>query len=224
MDNKDLRDAFSESFLQLCRANKNVILLDCDMGLRGLKDFEKKFPNQFLQMGVAEANCVNVATGLAMQEKFPFILSIASFITSRAYEQLKINVGGHNLPVTIVGVGPGMSFGFDGTSHHGISDIGLMRTIPEFEIVNPSDPETIKEWVLSPKLISAPRYLRLDKGSAKHAYNAYDNKFISGKIFGKSESQDLIRIFTTGYMTHIALQTREILIKLHKECNVYEIS
>lgn len=220
----DLRDAFSQSFTELARTNKNVMLLDCDMGLYGLKNFEKDFPDQFIQCGVMEQTTINLAAGLAMQGKFPFVLGIGSFLTSRAYEQLKVNIGGHNLPVTIVGVGPGMSFGYDGTTHHGIHDIGLMRTIPEFEIINPSDPDTIQEWILNPPLKPCPRYIRLDKGTAKHDYTKYFKKAVSGKIYGDSTSSDVIQIYTTGYMTHVALQVQNILRDQKKNCNVYEIS
>ena len=111
---KDVRDAFFDKVYDLAASDENVVFITADAAALSLKKFKKDFPERFINVGVAEQTMVLLATGLAMCGKNVFVYSIIPFITQRALEHIKVNICSMNLPVTIVGCGAGLSFGFDG--------------------------------------------------------------------------------------------------------------
>jgi transketolase len=204
----DMRDAFFDEIYKIGKADPNVVFITDDMDAFGLRAFKRDFPERFVNIGVAEQNLVNVASGLAACGKKVFIYGICSFMTSRCFEQIKINICGMGLPVTIIGVGAGFSFGFDGTTHHGIQDVALMRTIPEMAILNPSDAASAAACARWSYEAKGPTYVRLDKGTFPEFYAPGESALAEiargFKIVVPPRAQG-ITIVSTGYMTSRAV-------------------
>jgi len=139
MSDIDIRDAFFDEIYKCAAKDKNVIFIAADMDAFSLRKYKKDLPDQYINIGVAEQNMIAVAAGLALCGKKVFLYAIIPFITFRCLEHIKVNICSMNLPVAIIGVGSGLSFGFDGPTHHAVQDIAVMRVLPEIEILNPSD-------------------------------------------------------------------------------------
>lgn len=163
----DIRDAFFDELYLIASKDKKVIFLTADMGAFGLERFKKDLPDQFINMGVAEQNTVSVAAGLALGGKKVFIYSIAAFITQRCYEQIKIDLCQMKLPVTIIGSGPGLSYGSDGPTHHAVSDVVIMSVLPDMTILTPRSLEEAERAVRMAYESKTPVYIRLGKGEGK---------------------------------------------------------
>ena len=126
----DIRDAFFNQLYEIAAQDRNVVLLTADMGAMAIDRFRRELPDQFINVGVAEQNMVSVAAGMALCKKKVFIYAIAPFVTMRCYEQIKVDISGMCLPVTIVGAGPGIAYDFDGPTHHAVQDMAIMRALP----------------------------------------------------------------------------------------------
>lgn len=158
-----MRNAFIDELVLLARKNKNIALVVGDLGYKVVEPFADEFPERFINAGVAEQNMTGLAAGLASEGFHVFTYSIANFPTFRCAEQIRNDVDYHNLPVTIVTVGGGLSYGNLGYSHHAIQDYALIRSMPNMLIAAPGDPmETracLRYLVENPQ----PSYLRLGK-------------------------------------------------------------
>lgn len=161
----DIRDAFWDEVYRLGAEDRNVVVLTDDMDAFGLRRFKEDLPGQFVNIGVAEQNMINVAAGLASCGKRVFAYGIASFVTLRCFEQIKVNLCSMRLPVALVGVGAGFSFGFDGPTHHSTQDVAIMRALPEMTIYNPSDAPLAAACARLAVACDGPVYIRLDKGT-----------------------------------------------------------
>ena len=198
----DMRDAFFDEVYNLGEQDRNVVFLTDDMDAFSLMRFKADMPNQFFNINVAEQNMINLATGLALCGKKVFVYGIASFVTMRCFEQIKVNLGSLNLPVTIIGVGPGFSFEFDGPTHHATQDVAMMRTIPEVTIYNLSDISLATAAAHLAYRSSGPVYVRLDKGTFPILSDELED-FSQG--FRVLKPLQDINIVSTGYMTPQAL-------------------
>lgn len=158
-----MRGAFIRTLTEVAARDERVFLLTGDVGYMALEPFVDRFPDRFINTGVAEQNMVGVATGLAEAGYIPFVYSIATFASLRPYEFIRNGPILHHLPVRIVGVGGGMEYGHHGPSHYALEDVGVMRVQPGLTILAPADhlqTETIlnKTWNLP-----GPIYYRLGK-------------------------------------------------------------
>ncbi len=158
-----MRDAFIRTLTSLAQQDENLYLLSGDLGFKVFDDFRYKCPRQFLNMGVAESLMVSVAAGLALEGKKPFIYSIASFLTMRPYEHIRNDICFHKAGVVLVAAGGGFSYGLNGASHHALTDVTLMRALPEMTVFTPADPhETI--WAVKTAYgQEGPSYIRLGR-------------------------------------------------------------
>jgi len=198
-----MRYAFINELGLLAKRNKNILLLTADLGYSLFENFAREFPNQFLNVGVAEANMVGVAAGLALSGKTVFVYSIATFVTLRTFEQIRNDVCVHNASVVIVGSGAGFSYPDNGPSHHALEDIAVMRTLPNIVILAPSDPiETVWATKIASEL-NKPVYLRLGKRGEPNL-NKHTN-FYLGKVNLLEKGSDIV-IFSYGNMVNNALQ------------------
>lgn len=158
-----MRTAFVERLVEVARTDPRIWLLTADLGFSVLEVFAEEFPDRYVNVGVAEQNLVGVASGLAMAGNVVFTYSIANFATLRCLEQIRNDACYHNLPVKIVAVGGGLSYGSLGYTHHGIEDIPIMRALPRLAVLAPGDPVeaglAVQEMVRWP----GPAYLRLGK-------------------------------------------------------------
>ena len=206
----DIRDAFFDEIYEIGKADRNMLFLTDDMDAFGLRKFVRDFPAQFINIGVAEQNQVNVATGLTLCGKKVFIFGICSFMTMRCFEQIKFNICGMNLPVVVVGVGAGFSFDSDGPALHGTQDIAIMRSLPEMTIYNPPDAMSASAVARLAYEKDGPSYIRLDKG----VYPViYENKHELQNGFKVVRSVQAVNIISTGYMTSVAIRLVEELEK-----------
>ncbi|MDP8233437.1 MAG: transketolase C-terminal domain-containing protein [Candidatus Saelkia tenebricola] len=205
--NKDIRDAFFDQLYSIAQQDKNVIFLTADMGAFSLAKFKKDLPSQFINMAVAEQNMVSIAAGLSLVDKNVFIYSIIPFTTLRCYEQIKIDICAMNLGVSIIGIGAGLSYASDGPTHHGTSDIALMRLLPEITILNPSNAVTAQACAQIAYKSTSPVYIRLEKGVLPLIDRQKEKDFSSG-IFKVREGSDLT-IISGGIMLQEAVKVAD---------------
>jgi len=162
-----LKDDFVRAMIRETSKDPRIMLVTGDLGYGALEPYEDKFPSNYVNVGVSEQNMIGVAAGLAKKGRIPFVYSIANFPTFRCLEQVRVDVCYHQLPVNIVSVGAGLSYGTLGYTHHAIEDIAVMRSMPGMRILSPSNSmdveASIKLMVDSP----GPSYIRLAKGGSK---------------------------------------------------------
>lgn len=181
-----MRKTFIKKLSELAEINKNIILLTGDLGYGVFDEFEKKYPDQYINCGVAEQNMIGVAAGMAYEGKKVFIYSIANFATFRCLEQIRNDICYHELPVTIVSIGAGFSYGNLGYSHYAIEDLTIMRSLPGLRILSPIDPISVSDSLELIMKDESPTYLRLGKDGEQNL-----------NLDQKSEIEDL-RIICPG--------------------------
>lgn len=158
-----MRKLFIEYLCKKIKKNKKTFLIVGDLGFNVVEPFKKKFAKNFLNAGISEQNMAGIAAGIAMQGYKVFIYSIANFPTFRCAEQIRNDIDYHNLDVTIVTVGAGVSYGNQGYTHHALQDMALMRCFPNTKIIAPGDSEELiksMDYIFKNK---SPKYLRLEK-------------------------------------------------------------
>lgn len=166
-----MRTAFIETLTQIAEKDPRIMLLVGDLGFGVVTEFAKRFPDQFVNVGVAEQNMTGIATGLALSGKIVFTYSIANFPILRCLEQLRNDVCYHQANVVSVSVGCGFSYGALGMTHHGTEDIAIMRTLPYMTTIAPGDPiETQAATAEAAKGIG-PVFLRLGRAGEPVVHN-----------------------------------------------------
>lgn len=162
-----LRAAYGQILLHMAEQGLPVFAVSADLGRSsGLDRFVARFPEQYLGVGIAEQNLVGVAAGLSETGLSVFASSFAPFLTARAGDQVRMNLGYMQSPVTLVGLASGLSLGFLGSSHYGLEDLAVMRAIPGIEIVSPSDSEELYSVLVYATSSEKPLYIRLTGSSA----------------------------------------------------------
>ena len=217
---EDLRDAFFGEVARLAERDSDVVIVTNDMDVYAIRQFKEKFPERFIDVGVAEQNLINVAAGLASTGKKVIVFGILSFLTTRCYEQIKLNICGMKLPVIIVGIGPGISFSVDGPTHHSTSDIGALRLIPELQIFNPSDSVTAKKSAQLSLNFDKPTLVRIDKGIFHQPFDC-ENGMVDGMVSHKSEIRNLI--VYTGTVTKTVEEVYESLQATNSSWGILEV-
>src|SRR6201996_9329887 len=159
-----MRNTFVATLMQVAEQNPNVWLLCGDLGYSVLEPFAAKFPDRYVNVGVAEQNMAGMAAGIALSGKTVFIYSIGNFPTLRCLEQLRNDVCYHGADVKVVAVGAGYAYGNQGYTHHALEDLAILRALPEMAVVAPSDPWQAYELPRQLHARGGPSYLRLDKG------------------------------------------------------------
>ena len=158
-----MRAAFASTLAELAERDERILLLTGDLGYKALEPFSERFPGRFFNVGVAEQNMVGLATGLAECGFFPFVYSIATFASLRAYEFIRNGPVAQNLPVRIVGVGGGFDYGSAGPTHHGLEDVGVLRLLPGLTVLAPADSEQTRSILRATWDRPGPFYYRLSK-------------------------------------------------------------
>ena len=166
-----MRTAFINTLIELAERDKNIYLLTGDLGFSVLEKFAQKFPERFINCGVAEQNMMGVAAGLALAGKKVYVYSIIPFVTMRCFEQIRNDVCYQNLDVKIIGIGSGLAYGSLGATHHAIEDMAILRALPNMTVLSPADPIEAKELILKSYQTKNPTYLRLNKSGEKILYN-----------------------------------------------------
>jgi len=206
---------------ELAKSDPRVVFIGSDLGSGTLDNFKKEMPERFFMEGISEANIVGVASGLAMEGKIPYVNTIASFITRRAFEQVLLDVCLHNLNVRLIGNGGGLVYAPLGPTHMTIEDIAIMRSIPNMTIVAPADENEMKQFMLKTVDYSGPIYIRLAKGYDP-IVTKYDQPFEIAKAVVMTEGKDAV-VFSTGITLKIALECAENLLKQGIELSIIHL-
>jgi transketolase len=162
-----MRNAFAKEVTRLARSSSKLVLLSGDIGNRLFDEYKDISGSNFLNCGIAEANMMGVAAGLAMSGLKPVIYTITPFTTLRCFEQIKIDVCYHNVPVIIVGTGSGLSYASLGPTHHSLEDFAIFRALPNITILAPSDSIQLKKCLNEALKIDTPVYIRIGKKGEK---------------------------------------------------------
>jgi len=205
---KAMRDVFIGKALEAMASEKNLYFLSADFGAPLLDRIRKEYPCNFLNVGIAEQNLVSVAAGLAFEGMTVHAYAISSFLATRAFEQVKINLSLHShvrdVNVNLVAVGAGLSYDISGPTHHGLEDISVVNSLPGITLFSPSD------WVLAEKFHSyalshkVPKYLRLESKPVPAIYDSRPEVKIED-CFCELQKGEEVCVVSTGFMTHTAL-------------------
>lgn len=199
----DIRDALFDELYYIAKNDNNVILLTADLSSFSLEKFKRDLRNQYVNVGIAEQNMVGISAGLSLTGKNVFIYGLAAFVTSRCFEQIKVSLSCMNLPVKIIGSGPGFVYANDGVTHHITNDMAIMRSLPNMVIYSPADSVTMSNIAKMSYRNDSPVYIRVDKGDLPKLYHD-DHDFSDGLSLLKPGKNLLI--VTTGIMTHQAFK------------------
>lgn len=183
-----MRIAFIDTVTKLASADKNVWLVTGDLGFSAFESFRDKFPDQFLNVGVAEQNLISVAAGLAMSGKKVFAYSISTFLSMRPFEQIRNDICYQNLPICLVGGGSAFSYSTFGCTHFALEDLGLMRLLPNMAVTAPGDSWEVKALVAAAYHRRGPTYIRLAK-KGEPVVHRPSTKIILGKSVKVAEGK-----------------------------------
>lgn len=184
-----MRKVFIKTLIGLAGKDKRIFLLTGDLGFSILEEFKEKFPDRFLNMGVAEQNMMGVAAGLALSGKIVFVYSIIPFLTMRCFEQIRNDVCFQNLNVRLVGVGAGLAYGPAGATHYALEDIAIMRALANMTIFSPGDPKEIEACTRLAAYNPGPAYIRLGKEGAGPVHSGRVN-ITTGKAVLLEDGKD----------------------------------
>lgn len=199
-----MRDAFFDELARTAENDDRIVFLTADHGAQSLDDFQAKFPQRFYNIGIAEQNMVSMAGGLAAKGKIPVVYGIAPFVSLRALEQVTLDVASMDLPVTIVGIGPGFCYSTDGYTHHGLQDVGAMATVPNLRIFNSSDPASTRYFASNIGIDLRPKYVRIEKGQLV-SLNRQETDWKQEGFGTLRNGSKSVLILTTGAITHEVL-------------------
>lgn len=205
-EKKPTRDGFGKGIVEAGTEDERIVVLCADLKESTRADeFEKAFPNRFIEMGVAEQNLATVAAGMAAVGKIPFIASYAAFSPGRNYEQIRTTIALNKVPVKIMGMHAGVSVGPDGATHQMLEDIGMMRMLPGMVVVNPGDAEEARKAVRAVAKTEVPSYVRFGRAPVA-SFTTEETPFAIGKALRlwKSEHPKAV-IFSTGALSYEAL-------------------
>lgn len=206
--NKDTRSGFGAGLAELGRTNPDVVALCADLtGSLKMDQFAKENPGRFYQGGIAEANMIGVAAGLALSGKVPFVGSFANFITARVYDQIRQSIAYGNTNVKVCASHAGITLGEDGATHQTMEDLGLMRMLPGMTVINPCDYNQTKAATIAIAEHDGPVYLRFGRPSVPN-FTPADQKFEIGKALKLIEGKD-VTIFATGHLVWESIQAAE---------------
>ena len=207
---KATRESYGETLVELGRENKNVVVLDADVSTATKTNmFAKEFPERFFDMGIAEANMMGTAAGLATCGKIPFVSTFAVFAAGRSYDQIRCSIAYPKLNVKICATHSGITVGEDGATHQMLEDISMMRTMPNMTVMSVCDDIETKWAVKEISKIEDPVYLRLARMKTSKIYNE-NQKFEIGKGIQIGEGTDAT-VFATGVTVEQALIAKKLL-------------
>ena len=209
-EQKDTRSGFGQGLVELGRSNADVVALCADLtGSLKMDTFEKEFPERFFQTGIAEANMMGIAAGLATGGKIPFTGTFANFSTGRVYDQIRQSIAYSNKNVKICASHAGLTLGEDGATHQILEDIGLMKMLPNMVVINPCDFNQTRAATIAIANYQGPVYLRFGRPKIP-VFTPYDQEFIIGKSILLNEGKD-VSIFATGHLVWEAIKAGKIL-------------
>lgn len=213
LGNKDTRSGFGEGLLRLGRTNPRVVALCADLkGSLKMDAFIKEHPERYIECGIAEANMIGVAAGLATAGYIPFVGTFAAFATGRVYDQIRQVVAYSDKNVKIAASHAGLTLGEDGATHQILEDVGMMRMLPNMTVLVPCDYNQTIQATLAAAALDGPVYLRFGRPSVP-IFIPEDMKFEIGKAQQLTEGTD-VTIVAMGHLVWSALEAAQA---LHEE-------
>lgn len=219
----DTRSGFGAGLVEAGRKDSRVVALVADLrdSLK-MGAFSKEFPERFIQCGIAEANMIGVAAGMAVAGKIPFVGSFAEFVSGRVYDQIRQEIGYGHTNVKIASSHAGVTLGEDGATHQTMEDIALMRAIPGMVVINPCDYNQTKAATIAAAEYEGPVYLRFGRPAWPN-FTETDIPFEIGKAYIMNEGTD-VSIIATGHLVWEALKAADILEKKGISAEVIDIA
>ena len=222
MDKIATRESFGRALEELGMENKKVVVLDADLyNSTKTEYFKEKYPERFINLGIAEADMIGTAAGMATCGKIPYASTFAAFATGRVYDQIRTSIAYPKLNVKICATHAGITVGEDGATHQMIEDINLMRGMPNMVVMSTSDDLETKWAVKEIAKYNGPVYLRLSRFKVPKMYNE-KTKFEIGKGIQIGDGKDAT-IFATGITVNEALEAKEILKEKGLDVRVVDI-
>ena len=210
MNLKSTRDGYGEALLKLGNENPDVVVLTADLGESTRSHwFKEKFPERFFQIGVAEADMIGTAAGLALSGKIAFVSDFGVFVTGRVWDQLRVSIAYNNANVKIGSTHCGITVGADGATHQAIEDIALMRVLPGFTVIVPADAVEAAKATVAASKIYGPVYLRLGRAPLPIVTEEAE-PFTIGKAQVLKEGNDLT-VIACGVMVKESLEAAKFL-------------
>ena len=194
-----MRNAFADEITRIAQSDASVVLLSGDIGNRLFDKFKENCPDRFVNCGVAEANMVSMGSGMAMTGMKPVAYTIASFLIYRAFEQIRVDLCYHDAAVLLVGVGGGLSYASNGSTHHALEDISLMRILPNMQVVCAGDPHEVRAATRAYFKNPQPTYLRIGKKGEFAVHKEVPADFKIGKSICLKRGQS-VALLATGNM------------------------
>lgn len=205
------RQAICEQLLKAAKTNKDLVVCCSDSrGSASLTPFAEAFPSQFVEVGIAEQDLVGIAAGLAKAGKKVFAASPACFLTTRSYEQCKIDVCYSHTDVKLIGISGGISYGSLGMSHHSMQDIACMAALPNMRVYLPSDRIQTSRLIQALLQDEEPAYIRVGRNPVEDIYQGNDETFAFNEAQVLAKGKDLL-IVSCGEMTYPSLKAVELL-------------
>lgn len=216
------RDGFGEEIVALGKENRNILVVDADIG-KSCKTgaFRKELPEQYLNVGIAEQNCAGVAAGLATCGKIPFIVTYAAFGSMRMVEMIRQEICYPHLNVKLAFSHGGVTPANDGASHQAIEDMGILRTIPNMTVIMPADYYSARKLVRAAAEFDGPVYLRFTRDAIPVIYDEEDS-FVIGKAKQLRQGKD-VAIIANGDTVRLAIQAAEELAAQGIEARVLDM-
>lgn len=207
------RGVFGQAVLAVAEHHPDMMVISADLGnSSGLDRFKKTYPEQFLNIGIAEQNMIGVSAGMAKEGYNVFATSFAPFISMRAAEQVRMNMGYMGMNIKAVAIGSGVSMAFLGNSHYGIEDAAVMRAIPNLTVVCPADCAEIFKVVAAAADFEGPMYIRLTGAVGNPPVYTEDYPFEIGKAV-VLRAPSVVNFVATGSMVYESLEAAKLLDK-----------
>jgi transketolase len=204
-----VRNAFAEELTALAAEDPRIVLLSGDVGNQLFDTHKRRFPNRFVNCGVAEANMIGMAAGMAMCGLRPIAYTINAFITVRCLEQIRVDLCYHTVPVILVGVGGGLSYASLGGTHHSCEDIAFLRMLPRMTVICPGDPVEVRLALRAALSHAGPVFLRLGK-KGEPVVHKEPPPFTIGRAIVVRPGREVC-LLSTGTMLPVAVATAEAL-------------
>lgn len=223
MEKMNLRKAYGETLVELGKLNKDIVVLEADLGKSTMSYmFKEAFPERCFEMGIAEQNMISTAAGLALAGKTAFAGTFAVFASGRAYDQIRCSVAIPGANVKICGSSCGLSDFGDGKTHQSVEDANIIRAMPNMTVLNPCDAVETKKILKAMVQYKGPVYLRINRNDLP-VYTSPEGEYKIGKLYPLSEGDDAV-IFATGVMVWKSMEAAELLKKEGVAVQVVNVS
>jgi len=205
----EMRAVYARTLIELANENRNIIVMEADLSKASGTNpaFSKEHPDRFVNAGVAEADMIGIASGLAVEGKIPFCASFTPFATRRAYDQVTISVAYANTNVKIVGTAPGITAGPNGGTHMCFQDLAIMRAMPNMIVLSPCDVYELRACLKWMAAHEGPVYMQLSRAKQPAVFDE-TYRFDPDKAVKVRDGKD-VTLVTTGYMTHFVVKAAD---------------